>query len=89
MIVLLDTLKVPPSGVGLTDGAGSEVHDFVAVLRDISVELGHTEMRPVAANHGKDMAQRVRLGDRAVDVGNDDVVGMLPQVNAGGARNIS
>ena len=43
-------------------------------------ERCHAGLGPVAADDGHDVAEDVRLGDGAVDVGDDDLVGGLPPV---------
>ena len=56
---------------------------------NLGEERGHAGLGPVAADDGHDVAEDVRLGDGAVDVGDDDLVGGLPPVDvavaAGGA----
>jgi hypothetical protein len=73
----------------LSNGSSGEVGDVVPVVLDLSEQLSHSGLRPVAANDRQDVAENVGLGDGAVDVGDDDLVGPLPEVEvaaaAGGA----
>lgn len=56
---LRDAGEVVASGVGLSDGAGGQVEDVVAVGDDVGVELGDAEVCPVAAEHVEDVAEGV------------------------------
>ena len=44
-------------------------------------ERGHSRLGPIATDDGHNVAEDVRLGDGAVDVGDDDLVGGLPPVD--------
>ena len=59
IVILLDTLEVVARRVGLTNGTGGEVQNLVPISTYVRVELGYTEMRPVAPDHCEDMAQRI------------------------------
>jgi hypothetical protein len=58
--ILLDSLEIFPSGIGLSDRPRSEVHHFVPISRDIGVKLCDSEMSPIPTDHRKDMAESVR-----------------------------
>ena len=48
-VTLLDTLEVILGDRGLADGPGAEVHDPVAVLLDLAVQVRHAGVGPVLA----------------------------------------
>ena len=48
-VSLLDTLEVILGDGGLADGSGAEVHDSVAVLLDLAVQVSHARVGPVLA----------------------------------------
>lgn len=85
IVALADRFEVVSGRVCLTNSARRQVHDLVAVVADVGVELGNTQMRPVTTDGGKDVSKSVRsnvssvwfdslLGDGSVNVGNDNVV---------------
>ena len=80
-VSLLQRLEVVLGDGGLADGPGTEVHDLVAVVPDLGVELGHSRLGPVPAYHGQEVPEDIALGDGAVDVGYDDLVVVVPEVD--------
>ena len=60
VLVLLNTPKIISRRVGLTNRTGSEVHDFVPVATNVSVQLCHTKVCPVATDHCEHMTKSVR-----------------------------
>lgn len=59
ILTLTDAPQVVPCRVCLTDRAGSQIHDLVAVVGDVGIELGHTAVCPVPADRCKDVSERV------------------------------
>lgn len=59
IIILLHPLQVVSRRVRLTDGTRSEVHNLVPIPSDVSVQLCHTEMRPVPAYHSEYMSKTI------------------------------
>ncbi|GIX65254.1 DNA-directed RNA polymerase subunit I, putative [Babesia caballi] len=82
LVVLSQAEEVLARGVGLADGASSEVDDVVAVGTDLGEEVRNASVRPVTTEDGHDVTQGVGLGDGAVDVGNDDARVRGPEVEA-------
>ena len=80
-VSLLQGLQIVLGDGGLANGPGTEVHDLVSVIPDLAVQLGHPRLGPVPAYDGKEVTEDVRLGDGAVNVGYDDLVGVMPQVD--------
>ena len=58
---------------------------MIPVILDLGKKLCNTGLRPVATNDGQYVSQHVGLSDRAVDVGNDNFVGPLPEVQVAAA----
>ena len=55
MVILFDTLQVVARGICLANSTGREIHDFIAVLVDVSVQLGNTKVCPIAPNEREHM----------------------------------
>ena len=60
VIVLLDTLEVVARRICLANCAGCEVQDLISIAADIRVELGNTEMCPIAPNHRENVTECIR-----------------------------
>ena len=80
-VSLLQGLQIVLRDGSLANGPGAEVHDLVSVIPDLAVQLGHPRLGPVPAYDGEKVTEDVRLGDGAVNVGYDDLVGVMPQVD--------
>mmetsp|Transcript_4233 Transcript_4233/g.13540 ORF Transcript_4233/g.13540 Transcript_4233/m.13540 type:complete len:332 (-) Transcript_4233:1639-2634(-) len=77
--VLLHVEQELPRLLDLRHAAGGEVDEVVAVLGDLGVEGAQPRVRPVLAEEGGDVAHDIRLGDRAVDVGDDELRRLAPE----------
>lgn len=64
ILPLLDVAQVVARRVGLADCARGQVHDLVAVVDNVGVELCDAEVSPVAADRVEQVAERVRPGAR-------------------------
>ena len=53
---------------------------------DGGVETCNARVGPVTADHVKDVSENVRFGDGAVNVGNNDFGGIVPEVDVGMAK---
>ncbi len=84
-VALADGLEVVLGDAGLADGPGRQVGDVVAVVHDLSEEGGDAGLGPVTADDGQHVAEHVRLGDGAVDIGDYHLVGRLPPVDVAAA----
>ena len=72
VLALLDGAEVLARSSRHADAARGEVDHLIAVRRHLLVERGDAEMRPVVAHAGHELAEDVRLGDGAVNVGDDE-----------------
>jgi len=86
VVVLIDAAQIVARNVRLPNRTRREVHEPVPVLRDVVVQLGYAEMRPVPAHERENVAEGVRLGDRAVNVAHDHGLVTVPQEHARTAR---
>lgn len=82
LAVLYDRLEEVSRRARLTQRARGEVEELVLVLGDVRVERAEAGVGPVPAEDGGQVAHDVRLGDGAVDVGDDHLGGVGPEEDA-------
>jgi hypothetical protein len=62
IVALANRLEVVSCRVGLADSSRRQIHDLVAIVANVRVELGNTEMCPITADGSKDMPESVGSG---------------------------
>ena len=80
-VALLDGAQVVLGHARLANRPGRQIGDVIAVVRNLGEQRGHPGLSPRRADDGQQVAQNVRFGDRAVDVGDDDFGGGFPPIN--------
>ena len=80
-IALFNGAQVITCDSGLADSPGRQVQDPVSIILDFGEKLRYATLGPVLADDRQYVTQHVRLGDGTVNVRNDHLVIVTPQVN--------
>ena len=74
------TVNVFSCCIGLTNCSGCQIKDCVTIVIDLFKQLGNSWMGPIVAKPWQYMSKHIALGDRSVDICDDDLLSVVPKV---------